>query len=188
MTTDTAMDVTDLPDSLIITNVDASVFVDLNAKSEFESVFLEYDETAQFLYLRNFHRARVNFSSPERAAKARIHQHETLINGSRIKCYFTQLKDSPQNDSPHLHPPKPEKQFLISPPASPPVGWEPIPESHPVINYDLISAVAQLAPGESHELHPPSDTQPGIVVHICEDPKGYKAKKIEQTKRPDGSS
>ena len=27
--------------------------------------------------------------------------------------------------------------------------------------------------GQSHEIHPPSKDQPGIVVHICEDPEGY---------------
>ncbi|XP_050391846.1 calcipressin-1 [Patella vulgata] len=182
------IDVTDLPDALIITNVDVSVFVDDKSKSEFESVFLEYDGDAQFLYLRNFHRARVNFSCPERAAKARIHQHETHVCGSKIKCYFAQLKESPTNDSPHLHPPKPDKQFLISPPASPPVGWEQMPESNPVINYDLLAAMAQLAPGQAHELHPATEDQPGIVVHICEDPKGYKEQNIVQTKCPDRST
>lgn len=84
--------------------------------------------------------------------------------------------------------PSPHKQFLISPPASPPVGWEPVLEHEPLINYELLAALSRLTPGEAHELHPPSESQPGIVVHVCEDAldeDGKKLKsKIQQTRRP----
>lgn len=181
----------DLPDALIVTNIDECIFDDVKCKVEFESLFRKYDETASFLYLRSFRRARVNFSTPEMAATARIHLHELELYGKRVKCYFAQPKDEEsENKDPHLHPPPLEKQFLISPPASPPVGWEQTHEAEPIINYDLISAVANLAPGMSHEIHPPSDKHPAIVVHICEDPplrcNGEKPK-IIQTRRPDVS-
>ena len=42
--------------------------------------------------------------------------------------------------------------------------------------------------GQSHELHPPSDKHPAIIVHICEDPPVNRdpatAPKIVQTRRP----
>ena len=40
--------------------------------------------------------------------------------------------------------PKLTKQFLISPPASPPVGWEPSDEQAPCLDFSLVTALASL--------------------------------------------
>ena len=61
-------------------------------QAEFESLFRKYDDTASFLYLKSFRRARVNFSTPEMAATARIHLNEVELYGKRVKCYFAQVK------------------------------------------------------------------------------------------------
>ena len=52
-----------------------------------------------------------------------------------------------------------------------------------------IECVILVCAGETHELHPPSGSQPGIVVHVCEESSGTgtpQAKgRIAQTRCPE---
>jgi len=175
-------DVENLPKSLIVTNLDVDVFNIDGERLKFEELFHVSEEDITFQYFKSFRRARVNFCSPSAAARARIQLHQAHVCGKPINCYFVQPVTPKDNGHhPYLQLPAPVKQFLISPPASPPVGWEPVDEATPVINYDLLSAIAKLAPGEAHELHPPSETQPGIVVHICEEEEEKEKKEVART-------
>ena len=72
-----------------------------------------------------------------------------------------------------MKPPKAEKQFLISPPASPPEGWKPFQEDGPCkeqpgLHFELVARLAALADGQSHEIIEPSPIAPSIVLHACE--------------------
>ncbi|KAI4458521.1 calcipressin [Holotrichia oblita] len=174
----------DLPTSLIVTNIHDSVFTTPDKKREFEDLFRVYDQDVTFQWLRSFRRLRVNFQTPLAAASARIQLHQYKINESVITCYFAQPVTPVKNSS--LQPPAPFKQFLISPPASPPLDWEPRPEGEPIINHDLLAALATLTPGASHELHPPSPGQPSIVVHTALGVNNNNAKpRILHTSCPD---
>ena len=51
------------------------------------------------------------------------------------------------DDGGYLHVPPIERQWLISPPASPPVGWEHPREDKPIVDLHLLAAMAQLSPG-----------------------------------------
>ncbi|UYV83259.1 RCAN2, partial [Cordylochernes scorpioides] len=153
-------------------------------QEKFEAIFLPYDDEVNFQYFRSFHRARVTFQRSEAAATARIRCHQYQMGDFLLSCYFAQPAAAKTEDEEHLRPPSPHRQFLISPPASPPVGWEPVAEAQPCLNYDLLSAVAQLAPGESHELHPPSGSQPGIYVHVCEDTREKKPGGLKMIQTP----
>ncbi|XP_069190604.1 calcipressin-1-like [Procambarus clarkii] len=180
------------PTAIIVTNLLPNTFDDPQARVIFESLFHDVDKSVTFQYFRSFRRVRVNFASHAQASTARDNLHMTEFNGEVIKCYFTQpiILGGNREGGPHLKPPKREKQFLISPPASPPVGWEPIDEAEPLINYDLISAVAQLVPGEAHELHPAMEDKPGIIVHVCEESlandeeQGGARRRISPSRRP----
>ncbi|XP_035533335.1 calcipressin-1-like isoform X3 [Morone saxatilis] len=165
--------------------------------ASFEALFRSFDPEVQFQYFKSFRRVRISFSDALAAAEARLRLHKTDFNGKEMRLYFAQ---SVHIGSPRLEPPKPDKQFLISPPASPPVGWEQSKDATPVINYDLLCAISKLGPGEKYELHTATPTTPSVVVHVCEDEHGESSApddsdqddkprsprpKIIQTRRPD---
>lgn len=61
-----------------------------------------------------------------------------------------------------------EKQFLISPPSSPPVGWTQSVEMAPVIcDFDLMSRLASFTVDDKYELHSGENGQPAIIVTPC---------------------
>jgi len=189
------------PRSLIATNVDLSVFLDDIIKSEFEANFLTFDPNIVFYYIRTFRRVRIDFSCHITAAAAKSSMDSLVVGGNTIHCYFFKaFRARGDQEDAFLAPPPLEKQFLISPPCSPPVGWEQPREDHPVVDYDLLAAMASMAPGEDHELHPSQSVTirgasvdlPAIVVNVCHGEGlgalGGGGRKILQTRCPQRQS
>ena len=69
----------------------------------------------------------------------------TFIPPSLCFPVFPCVSQAVMIGSEKLELPKRTKMFLISPPASPPVGWEQTQEATPTtLNYNLVSALASL--------------------------------------------
>lgn len=156
----------DLTNALIACKAAVELFDDSSLKARFEGLFRSFDPEVQFQYFRSFRRVRVSFQDALAAAEARLRLHKSAFNGREIRLYYAQ---SVHIGSPRLEPPKPDKQFLISPPASPPVGWEQSHDATPVINYELLCAISKLGPGDKYELQTATPTTPSVVVHVCAD-------------------
>ncbi|XP_065177222.1 calcipressin-3-like [Sycon ciliatum] len=82
---------------------------------------------------------------------------------------IVEIVEEPQRSSTYgqyLEPPKPHRLMLISPPSSPPIGWTSFEEDGPVINYELIAALASMGNEDEAEveLYPGSDAAPKLVV------------------------
>uniref|UniRef100_A0A8C5P772 Regulator of calcineurin 1 n=1 Tax=Leptobrachium leishanense TaxID=445787 RepID=A0A8C5P772_9ANUR len=117
---------------------------------------------------QTFKRVRINFSNPLFAAE--IHLHKTDFLGKEIKRCFAQMLHI---GSSHLAPLKPEKQFLISPPISPPVGWKEAEDATLVINYDLLYAISKLGPDKQYELHAATKRCGSLLRHVQTQTKNH---------------
>ncbi|GAU94906.1 hypothetical protein RvY_06605 [Ramazzottius varieornatus] len=157
--------------SILVTNMDQAVFCDRETMDMFEHLIRSFDANARIYYFKSFSRARVDLDSIGTAVEAKRSLHGLGFGQRLLECYFFRDLLLGRKNADLLELPPMEKQFLISPPASPPVGWEPVREEEPVIDSRLIAALAALQPGESHELHPGADDKniPAIFLLPCQE-------------------
>ncbi|WBW74148.1 serine/threonine protein phosphatase (calcipressin) regulatory subunit Rcn1 [Schizosaccharomyces osmophilus] len=93
-------------------------------------------------------------------------QYTTLPSGTPIDCHYVpdvSAKDPSLMQNSSLKVPKSEKNWLISPPGSPPLGWTPIKEESPNsahLAHDLQLRLDQLGNGILEN----ADTGPRIVI------------------------
>lgn len=130
------------------------LFTNINSLDTFRSESLEkirglISETAPihvFAPLKSFRRFVVSFWDSDAAISVRKAWDGQSIDGDRVKIYFGQPTPVEARNE-HLELPDAGKLFFISPPPSPPHGWEMRLEDAPnkqVHADDLASALAQL--------------------------------------------
>ncbi|KAF2130790.1 calcineurin binding protein-like protein [Dothidotthia symphoricarpi CBS 119687] len=132
--------------TLIITNLNAPEIFQFNTLTEIRETINQHAKIHTWAPLKSFRRIVVSFFDIESAIQIRQTLDGESIMGYRIRVYFglnTPLNPSDQ----HLPLPKSDKLFFISPPPSPPMGWEVKDEGAPnkiVHAEDLATALARL--------------------------------------------
>jgi hypothetical protein len=115
--------------------------------------------------LKSFRRIVVSFFDVESAIQIRQTLDGEQIMGYRVRVYFgmnTPLNPSDQ----HLPLPKSDRLFFISPPPSPPMGWEMKEEDAPnkiVHPEDLAAALARLHAHPQNEALSPVESDPSPI-------------------------
>ncbi|KAJ3156767.1 hypothetical protein HDU86_003533 [Geranomyces michiganensis] len=124
--------------TIIITNLSPAAF-SAAAETTTRAACERFGSLSQFVPLKAFGRALVVYKRTADAQQARRLMHETDVSGSRVRVYFGQHTDTSRLLDPalgthidHLRVPALERNFLLSPPGSPPIDWVQIRESSPV--------------------------------------------------------
>ncbi|KAI3415913.1 hypothetical protein GPALN_005477 [Globodera pallida] len=166
----------DLPTAIIIKDVPRELFDDPKQKENFTSMFDQISsDIVRTDFLKCFQRVRIIFEKPEHATAAKLLVEHHSFNGIKMKAFFAKnikmTRRAYQDEAGHLTLPPLEKQFLISPPSSPPVGWVQHAEMAPVVcDFDLMARLASLTVDDKFELFEGDEHQrrPSIVITPCE--------------------
>ncbi|CAO2650965.1 Nn.00g092620.m01.CDS01 [Neocucurbitaria sp. VM-36] len=163
-----SLDLSDLPplvepsppsNTLIITNLLAPEIFQFNTLTEIRETIDQHAKVHTWAPLKSFRRIVVSFFDVESAIQIRQTLDGEQLMGYRIRVYFgmnTPLNPSDQ----HLALPKSDRLFFISPPPSPPMGWEMKEEEAPnkiVHAEDLATALARLHANPYHDASSPID-------------------------------
>ncbi|CAO3571497.1 unnamed protein product [Mortierella alpina] len=133
--------------TITITNLEAPHFekdIMLKLKASAES----FGEVYYFAPIKSFYRVFVVYHSTFDAQRAKAQLHNTPFEDTTLRVYFGQHTEISIDPASHyLHPPELEKNWLISPPGSPPIGWSQVREDPPnSLNLadDLVKALLEM--------------------------------------------
>ncbi|KAF9130241.1 carbohydrate-binding module 1 protein [Mortierella sp. 14UC] len=133
--------------TLIITNLEVPHFeketmLKLKAKAE------SFGDIFYFAPIKSFYRVFVVYKATADAQRAKTGLHNTTFEGSTLRVYFGQHTETVIDPaSRYLHPPELERNWLVSPPGSPPIGWSQVREDPPNSLHladDLVKALLEM--------------------------------------------
>lgn len=138
----------DPSNTLLITNLDNPLIFRPDHLKTFETLIASSRPIFSFSPLKTFRRIIAVFQTTEDATAIRQLIDGQELLGSRIKVYFAESTSLVVDESKqHLQAPHAQKQFFISPPPSPPCGWEMRNEAPPnqlVHPGDILEALAKI--------------------------------------------
>jgi len=127
-----ALDLSDLPglitpsppsNTLLITNLDHPIIFEPHNLQTIRDLISQHVPLYSFSPLKSFHRIIISFFDIDSATAMKQTLDRQVIFDCPIRVYFgAQVDISPADQ--HLRAPQADKQFFISPPPSPPHGWE----------------------------------------------------------------
>lgn len=166
--------------SLVAKKLPVDIFNNISLRNIFEDKFKYFGECS-FVYLSSFKKCIVSYTTCENAVIAQAElDGKTVLDDFELSVDFKERSKKLGGD--YLLVPKTQRLFLLSPPASPPVGWTQKEEPIPVVNSDLLSAVASMQkPGMPVELISKTESTPSIVVVGCEKPEPREGQKQMKT-------
>ncbi|KAJ6544092.1 Calcipressin [Mycena capillaripes] len=149
--------------------------------------FATYGHINRWVPLPGFGRIIVVYTREDDAETAKMHCDPIVLEQTQdrsqiiLRVYRADPNPLLPTESDHvvpeanyLRPPAVEKNFLISPPGSPPIGWEPIKEEPPnatPLADDLMAALRKLQLNEKHRsslevLIEPHDGESGVGIYV----------------------
>ncbi|CAG8738719.1 13601_t:CDS:2 [Dentiscutata erythropus] len=151
--------------TLIIANVNQTTFIPENLE-KLKSQLEQYGSIYKLVPIKSFNRIFVTFYKTTDAKSVKEHFDKSIFLEKIIRVYFGQHTSIYETDNTrHLNVPETEKNLLISPPGSPPVGWIQSREDHP----NSITLADDLIEPEIKDSHNDSRNHAPILTVIPSD-------------------
>lgn len=148
--------------TLLITNLNDPLLFLPHAQQQLKTHLCRSAHSVAWAPLKSFRRVVAVFASTEDALAVRKQWDGQYIMDNKIRIYFGENTPDLQGDQ-HLSLPDAGKLLFISPPPSPPEGWESSLEDPPnaqTLAHDLAHALERLSDkAENYSSPPQSDTQ-----------------------------